>query len=340
MGATGRDGTFIRNIKGAEAAGLVALAYGFAYPKTSSAVAEADALVSVANSVGGVHGLVLDVEGAGVPSDVGVDALTQYIIDWFARIESHGYIGILYVNLDFLRNRIHANKLSNKLLWVADYGVSSPPVVDGWHATFWQYTSSGNVPGISGRVDLDYFYGSKSDLENLKGGKITVSTLLKVGSTGSDVKAMQEKLKVVLGLNDKFIIDGDFGPQTLAAVKSFQTQWHLHVDGLAGPNTLGALDKAYAEKTAKPAQSAPAPVHTQPADPAPVQSNPTQTIDDIKAAMAKLQDALSASEQQSASEIAQLQAQVKSLQDQLTSEKSNKSTFVSDLDAIITKYKG
>jgi lysozyme len=29
---------------------------------------------------------------------------------------------------------------------------------NGW--TFWQYTSSGSVPGIVGRVDLDHFNGT------------------------------------------------------------------------------------------------------------------------------------------------------------------------------------
>jgi len=40
--------------------------------------------------------------------------------------------------------------------------------VHGWDAwTFWQYSETGSVPGISGSVDLDYFNGSLSDLEAL-----------------------------------------------------------------------------------------------------------------------------------------------------------------------------
>ncbi|HTU73540.1 MAG TPA: ricin-type beta-trefoil lectin domain protein [Trebonia sp.] len=42
-------------------------------------------------------------------------------------------------------------------LWLADYGVSSPPAMPGWGSpTFWQYTSFGSVAGITGPVDLDY----------------------------------------------------------------------------------------------------------------------------------------------------------------------------------------
>jgi GH25 family lysozyme M1 (1,4-beta-N-acetylmuramidase) len=44
-------------------------------------------------------------------------------------------------------------------LWVAHYGVSRPSLPAGnWAGrgySVWQYTSSGSVPGISGRVDMD-----------------------------------------------------------------------------------------------------------------------------------------------------------------------------------------
>jgi GH25 family lysozyme M1 (1,4-beta-N-acetylmuramidase) len=49
-----------------------------------------------------------------------------------------------------------------KMLWVAHWTTASSPTVpannwagNGW--TFWQYTSSGTVAGISGRVDLDRY---------------------------------------------------------------------------------------------------------------------------------------------------------------------------------------
>ena len=44
-------------------------------------------------------------------------------------------------------------------LWVAEWGVSAPTVPAGnWAGrgySVWQFTSSGRVPGISGRVDMD-----------------------------------------------------------------------------------------------------------------------------------------------------------------------------------------
>ena len=52
-----------------------------------------------------------------------------------------------------------------EMLWIAHWTTQSDPIVPGgaWGAngwTFWQYTSSGVVPGIAGRVDLNRFNGS------------------------------------------------------------------------------------------------------------------------------------------------------------------------------------
>lgn len=57
--------------------------------------------------------------------------------------------------------------------------------------------------------------------------------ILKLGSTGTWVKALQKKLGVTA--------DGIYGPKTQAAVKKAQKSHGLIVDGIAGPNTLKAL---------------------------------------------------------------------------------------------------
>lgn len=66
--------------------------------------------------------------------------------------------------------------------------------------------------------------------------------MLRVGSKGSEVTALQEFL-IANGYDlPKFGADGDFGSETLAAVKAFQTDQGLTVDGIVGPNTQGAID--------------------------------------------------------------------------------------------------
>ena len=57
--------------------------------------------------------------------------------------------------------------------------------------------------------------------------------VLKNGSKGNEVKALQEKLGIAA--------DGDFGPGTEAKLKAWQTANGLTADGVAGPATLAKL---------------------------------------------------------------------------------------------------
>jgi peptidoglycan L-alanyl-D-glutamate endopeptidase CwlK len=63
---------------------------------------------------------------------------------------------------------------------------------------------------------------------------------LQEGSSGADVKRLQEKLKQ-RGFNPG-MVDGDFGPATKAAVIAFQRSEGLLADGIAGPRTQHALE--------------------------------------------------------------------------------------------------
>lgn len=72
------------------------------------------------------------------------------------------------------------------------------------------------------------------------------------GSKGDDVK----KIQTVVGAT----VDGDFGPRTEEAVKRWQAQNDLHVDGIIGPASWSAIEGAYAALQAQPAPDpAPAP---------------------------------------------------------------------------------
>ena len=69
------------------------------------------------------------------------------------------------------------------------------------------------------------------------------TTRLEKGSTGSDVKDLQTKLKK-LGYYDAYV-DGSYGDTTSAAVKAFQKKYNLTADGIAGKETLKKLDSVY-----------------------------------------------------------------------------------------------
>ena len=66
-----------------------------------------------------------------------------------------------------------------------------------------------------------------------------VEALSKYGSTGSEVRTIQEKLKRWGYYTGN--IDGIYGSLTVAAVKKFQQKNGLSVDGIAGTQTLNAM---------------------------------------------------------------------------------------------------
>ena len=66
--------------------------------------------------------------------------------------------------------------------------------------------------------------------------------VLRRGSKGADVKRLQGGLAALSFYAGK--VDGDFGPKTETSVTAFQTAKKLLADGIAGPSTLLAYDKA------------------------------------------------------------------------------------------------
>jgi peptidoglycan hydrolase-like protein with peptidoglycan-binding domain len=76
------------------------------------------------------------------------------------------------------------------------------------------------------------------------------------GSTGSAVIALQRQLNAH---GAKLTVDGDFGPLTAAAVKSYQSKHGLGVDGIAGPQTWSSLVGGRPSPTPTPPPPTPTP---------------------------------------------------------------------------------
>lgn len=71
---------------------------------------------------------------------------------------------------------------------------------------------------------------------------VTQAATLKVGSAGSEISLLQSELQ---SLNyDVGQVDGIYGSKTKAAVQKFQQDHNLVADGIVGPQTQAALDKA------------------------------------------------------------------------------------------------
>ncbi len=163
------DPTYAFNRQGAKAAGLKVGAYHFAKPSTEvgDAIAEADHFVDTATPIKGELLPVLDLERTG---GLGTKALKAWVKAYVARVyERLGVRAVIYVSPSFwqkyMGDTVWFAENGYDMLWVAHWTTAYAPIVPAlnWSNrswTFWQYTSSGTVPGISGRVDLNRYNGT------------------------------------------------------------------------------------------------------------------------------------------------------------------------------------
>lgn len=86
--------------------------------------------------------------------------------------------------------------------------------------------------------------------ENPNKYKLIVDRSLKLGCSGLDVKALQEVLRALGYLKIENCTEY-FGTQTEEAVKAFQKNLGLEVDGSAGPKTIDALNRLLIRKGLK-----------------------------------------------------------------------------------------
>jgi hypothetical protein len=68
--------------------------------------------------------------------------------------------------------------------------------------------------------------------------------ILRTGSVGDLVRTLQRHLNTVL--RTSLAVDGEFGPATSAALKTFQARFRIEVDGEYGPQSAAAMKAALA----------------------------------------------------------------------------------------------
>jgi len=158
----------------AKAAGLYVTGYHFAIPNVSPGAAQARYAVSHGDYAADGHTLPLELDVEYDPY-VGIDHTNEcygltpaQMVAWIGAFDDEaqrltGQIPIIYTTADWWDTcTAGSTAFGSGPLWVAAYAAASPPLPagrDDW--TFWQYTSSGTVPGIAaaGHTDVSYFGG-------------------------------------------------------------------------------------------------------------------------------------------------------------------------------------
>lgn len=109
----------------------------------------------------------------------------------------------------------------------------------------WFHTHMNEIAESAAKGLCEYFgipYVAPSN-DNKPAIPSTTTTILRKGSTGAEVKSLQKKLLQIGYYLGSYGADGDYGDATVTAVRKFQKDNSLAVDGEAGPNTLAAVDK-------------------------------------------------------------------------------------------------
>lgn len=133
--------------------------YHYAYPQYNSPEAEADWCWKVVNNrLRPGDFLMLDYE------EDTVHATADWAYRWLVRIQQHsGSLPYCYSYLSFIQRRLQDKRLASFPLVLAKWTFNPdvrPPAPAPWSTiTILQYSDSGSVPGIGGRVDMDVYLG-------------------------------------------------------------------------------------------------------------------------------------------------------------------------------------
>lgn len=159
-GSLVEDPYFTANIKGATASGIPVGVYFFTQAVNEvEAVEEASAVLQMVKEYNLDYPVFIDTEGAGGNGRAdGLDAENRTLVcEAFCRtVENAGYRAGVYGSRNWYNNRLYTERLDNEYsIWLAEY--RSVPLYEGYYQ-MWQYTSKGEVDGISGNVDMNISY--------------------------------------------------------------------------------------------------------------------------------------------------------------------------------------
>lgn len=155
-----QDDYFAKNWLAAGKHGLRRGAYHFFRPSVSAAK-QAGNFFDMVSLLPGDLPPVLDVEHRG---NLSPSELIRSVKTWATMVEKrYGVKPIIYTGQNFY-NRFLAGQLDEYPMWLARYDAEEPVTVCGRTYNFWQYTDTGQLPGIKGNVDRNVFFGSHLDL--------------------------------------------------------------------------------------------------------------------------------------------------------------------------------
>ena len=139
---------------------------GYHYLQTTRPAVQARLFWSVLNDQKTQLPAVVDVED----NDLNADMVRTFVKTWY-RLTDHPLL--IYTSAHKWHTLVgHGATWASEAcdLWVAHWETDAPTLPDVWDSwLFWQYTSQGQLPGYSGRLDRDRFNGTVQELRQKYG---------------------------------------------------------------------------------------------------------------------------------------------------------------------------
>lgn len=146
------DPYYYQNMNGAIAAGLKVGVYFYS---TATTYAEAQEEASLAARLCSGYQIsmpvFIDIE-SGIQSNLTNDQRTAICSTFCETIKAAGYAPGIYASYKWWTQKLNAGALSGYSVWIARY---NSQLGYGGKWNYWQYTSSGTISGINGKVDLN-----------------------------------------------------------------------------------------------------------------------------------------------------------------------------------------
>ena len=158
------DSKFERNVSECERLNIPFAVYLYSYATTESMI---DSEVCHALRLIGNHKpfrVYIDMEDKSTAS-LGKERLTAFAKRFCEAVKANGFEVGVYANQNWFQNflDVKALRAAGYSIWCAKYSTEEPKISAEFD--IWQYSSSGAVSGISGRVDMNRMY---KDIRNVK----------------------------------------------------------------------------------------------------------------------------------------------------------------------------
>lgn len=257
MDITSQDDKYIeRNISECERIGMPYGVYLFSYANTvEKARSEAEHTLRIIKGHSLSMGVWYDIEDNKTSGTVSKETLTNIINTYCNTIKNAGYDVGIYASLNWLNNKIESSLQEKYPIWVAQYYKECQYEKD---YLIWQYASDGKVDGISGNVDMNYYYGKlddSADKDTSNEKEETKKHIIDVDGkwgTATTKRAQQVFGTTVDGIvTDQYVCYKSSNPGLISfewknnpsnygseLIRAIQKKVGANVDGYIGPNTI------------------------------------------------------------------------------------------------------